>query len=302
MASSNGKSLGRGLDALFQKREQPAQASPEGICPWRMAPLKALAPNPDQPRKVFDEESLKELAASISARGILQPLVVRETSPGRYQIIAGERRWRAARLAGLEEAPVIVLDLDDREAMLAGLIENIQRESLNPIDHARAIRTLLEALELTHAQLAEKLGVARSVVSNSLRLLDLGPDAQASLLAGEISASHARCLAGLPKEAASELRARIIEKRLNVRETEAAAALWQAEGRFPWTQARPPAAKADREAMRKLSRALENALQWPVKVHGGPESGQISFPYRDIYELNDLLEKFGAPESVWKKE
>ena len=234
---SSSKGLGRGLDALFggtaPKQEPQGQESAVNLMP-----ITALHPNPNQPRRHFDDAALRELADSIKSQGIIQPLLVRPLgSENTYQIVAGERRWRAAQLAGLKEVPVYVRQLSDKEVMAAALIENLQREDLNPIEEAEALQALRDALELTQEELATRLGKSRPAIANALRLLQLSATARADIQAGLLSAGHARCLLGIDAPIASEaLRQRILSHKLTVREAEDAAAFWRGHNALPWEQ------------------------------------------------------------------
>lgn len=202
------KGLGRGLDALLRRTDMGAARQEKNDTPEKetgtehsptLLPLSHLHANPSQPRQTFDAESLAELAASIREQGIIQPLLVRPLAdrPGHYQIVAGERRWRAARQAGLGQVPVHVREMSDAEVMAAALIENLQREDLNPMEEAQALQQLRETLKLTQEALAARLGKSRPAIANALRLLQLSPAAQADLHHGRISAGHARCLLAL---------------------------------------------------------------------------------------------------------
>ena len=231
------KGLGRGLDALLRRTDMGAARQEKNDTPERetgtehaplLLPLSHLHANPSQPRQTFDAESLAELAASIREQGIIQPLLVRPLAgrPGHYQIVAGERRWRAARQAGLGQVPVHVREMSDAEVMAAALIENLQREDLNPLEEARALQQLRETLKLTQEALAARLGKSRPAIANALRLLQLSPAAQDDLHHGRLSAGHARCLLALGNDdhalaAAEVLRSHIISESLSVRQAEA---------------------------------------------------------------------------------
>lgn len=207
--------LGRGIESIFLEN------SVEGEKAVSVLRLSQIEPKPGQPRQTFDQESLSQLAQSISAHGVLQPILVREIADGHYQIIAGERRWRAAKLAGLSEVPVIELESDDKTASEIALIENIQRENLNPCEEALAYRSLSEEYHLTQEQMASMLGKSRSAIANAMRLLDLPEETLALVRNGELSAGHARTLLALKDpETVNALAARILEKDLSVRETE----------------------------------------------------------------------------------
>ena len=209
--------LGRGLESLFEDAA-PSLESDGGV---RTVPLREIEPDPGQPRKTFPEESLSELADSISQHGLLQPIAVRPQSMGGYRIVAGERRWRACRLAGLTEVPVIILDVSDQEAMELALIENLQREDLAPIEEACGIRELMDRCELTQEQAARRLGKSRSALANSLRLLNLPPEALELLKAGKLTAGHAKAILGLPSPELQVQAAQLIaEHNLNVRQAE----------------------------------------------------------------------------------
>ncbi|MFZ9406846.1 MAG: ParB/RepB/Spo0J family partition protein [Burkholderiaceae bacterium] len=222
-AARKPKGLGRGLEALLG--EDPATltedpAAPAGA-PVRL-PLEALQAGRYQPRTRMDESALQELASSISQHGIMQPIVVRPLGEGRYEIIAGERRFRAARLAGLEEVPVLVREVSDQNALAMALIENIQREDLNPLEEAQAIRRLIDEFSYTHEQAAEAIGRSRSATSNLLRLLNLAPAVQTMLLAGDLEMGHARALLALDRGGQVLQAHQAVERRMTVREVEQA--------------------------------------------------------------------------------
>lgn len=297
--SMNGKGLGRGLDALFQdgsaRTETPTTDTNTGFL---LISPDALAPNPGQPREDFSEEKLQELAQSIREKGILQPLLVRPaTQPGSYQIVAGERRWRAAKMAGLNEIPVIVQELNDTDAMITALIENIQREDLNPIELAKALVSLQSLLGVTQDGLAEKLGKQRGVISNQMRIIRLSPEGQDDLIHGRITVGHARAIVGLPPgEPAEKLRKRIVEKGLTVRQAEEAATYWRDHDIFPWENpdAEDEKTRERRDpAIRTLAEQIGAALNCQTKISGNTEHGRISLTYESNAQLYDLLEKLG---------
>ena len=208
--------LGRGLESLFEDAAQDVGG------PVSTLPLREIEPDKDQPRKDFDEQALSELADSIARHGLLQPIAVRAAAGGAYKIIAGERRWRAARLAGLSEVPVVIKDVTDAEAMELALIENLQREDLDPVEEAMGYRQLMERCELTQEQTAQKIGKSRSAIANSLRLLNLPDDVLAFLKEGKLSTGHAKVLLGLPDAALqSQAAEAVVGQNLNVRQTEA---------------------------------------------------------------------------------
>ena len=300
--STSARGLGRGLDALFEgSAQQRATKEP----PTRL-PLAALVANPAQPRRAFAEEALAELADSIRQQGIIQPLLVRPL-PGtdRFQIVAGERRWRAAAKAGLAEVPVYVRDMDEQEAMAAALIENLQREDLNPVEEAQALNALRETLSITQEELAARLGRSRPAVANALRLLQLGEAALQDLAEGRITAGHGRCLVGIGEEEAAEaLRERILARGLTVREAEEAAAHRRETGLFPWEEAAQTAphsapAKArpaTAAALEDLRRRLSTALDCKVRISGTDRKGRITLAYTSPEALTALLERLGLAQ------
>lgn len=212
------KGLGRGLDSIFADNYIEVATKDEGIQTLRISQIE---PKADQPRKHFDEEALLELSDSIKAHGLLQPIIVRESSEGYYQIIAGERRWRASKLAGLTEIPAIIMQADALEAAEIAIIENIQRQDLNAYEEAAAYNSLMEQYSLTQEEVAQKVGKSRSAVANAMRLLDLPDDVLEMLKTGDISAGHARALLGLKnKDSIVDTAEQILVRSLSVRDTE----------------------------------------------------------------------------------
>lgn len=218
-----GRALGRGLDALFPEADPDAAPQP----PVRELPLDAIEPNPQQPRRSFGGDQADELTRSISQHGVLQPLLVRRAAADRYQLVAGERRWRAARAAGLQQVPVVVLDTPDSEMLTLALVENLQREDLNPIDQAAAFQYLLDA-GLTQAELSRRVGKSRSAVANAVRLLQLPADLQAEVAAARLSEGHARAILAAPSAQQRQLAEAAIARKLSVRQLEAEARRLQA--------------------------------------------------------------------------
>lgn len=218
MAAKNKGGLGKGLDALFMDNsiEEEAKSAVK-------LKINDIEPNRAQPRKSFDEEALEELANSISTHGVIQPLLVRPLADGGYQLIAGERRWRASRMAGLTEVPVVIREMSDSEAMELALVENLQREDLNPIEEAQGLALLMETYGLTQEQAAKRVGKSRPAVANSMRLLSLPQEVLAMVERGELSAGHARTILALENaEQITALANEIVKKNLSVRETERA--------------------------------------------------------------------------------
>lgn len=288
MAAKKG-GLGRGLDALF------ADNSIEEIASTSAVKLKIMdiEPNRDQPRKIFDEDALAELADSIAKHGVIQPLIVRPMPDGSYQLVAGERRWRASRMAGLTEVPVVIKELSDDEAMALALIENLQREDLNAIEEAQGIKALMDTLSLTQDEAAERVGKSRPAVANALRLLKL-PDSVIALVSdGKLSPGHARALLGFKDEQdIIETADLIIEKGLTVRDVEK---LVKKRNKEP---------KAEKPAARRASYydevelALTDFLGRKVKVgtKPGKESGVLEidfFDKDDLTRLADALKSLG---------
>ena len=210
--------LGRGLESLFEDAA-PSLETGDGV---RTVPLREIEPDPGQPRKTFNQDSLAELAASIGEHGLLQPIAVRPQPMGGYRIVAGERRWRACRMAGLTEVPVVIRDVSDQEAMELALVENLQREDLDPVEEACGIRELMDRCGLTQEQAARRLGKSRSALANSLRLLGLPPEALELLRSGALTAGHAKAILGLPTPELQVQAANLIAGHsLNVRQAEA---------------------------------------------------------------------------------
>lgn len=212
------RGLGKGLDSIFADNYIETSASSEGVQTLR---LSEIEPKADQPRKHFDEEALQQLADSIAQHGLLQPIIVRESAGGFYQIIAGERRWRASKMAGLTEVPVVIMDADALKAAEIAIIENVQREDLNAYEEASAYKALMTEYGLTQEEVASKVGKSRSAVANTLRLLDLPEEILEMLKTGDISAGHAKAVLGLKnKDDMVDLAQKILVRSLSVRETE----------------------------------------------------------------------------------
>jgi ParB family chromosome partitioning protein len=249
----------------------------------RSLPIEVLEPGPFQPRGIMPPQALAELADSIRARGILQPLLARPhpKGGGRYQIIAGERRWRAAQQAGLHEVPVLVRDLADTDAMAAALVENLQRQDLNAIEEAEGYKRLLEEFGLTQEQLGAAVGKSRSHIANAIRLLQLPPSVRAEVMAGNLTAGHARALLAHPDpEAGAQL---VIAKGLNVRQTEALA-----NTRTTEPKDRPGPAQTDPETA-ALERDLSNYLGLTVHISFDGKGGAVRILYRSLDQLDGLL-------------
>ena len=271
--------LGRGLSALIPD----AAVTPQPSLRPQEIDADLLTPNPFQPRTVMDEERIDELAQSIRANGIIQPIVVRKAGTG-YEIIAGERRWRAAQRAGLLKVPVVVRDTPDNQLLAAALIENIQREDLNPIEEAHAYRRLIDELQLTQDQIADAVGKDRSTIANTLRLLKLPREMRDSVSAGSLAMGHARALLGLPDEAAQLRIGRdVVAKQLSVRETEVL--VKKASDPEP-ARIEPPKDVHTRAAEEKLRFALGTRVRIVRKRRGG----RIEVDFGNEEELQRLYE------------
>jgi len=276
--------LGRGLAALIGDAGDEPEAVERGRGPRRV-PVEFLRANPRNPRKHFSEKDLDELAASIRQHGIIQPIVVRELPavPDAYEIVAGERRWRAAQRAGLHELPVVVAEVDDRTSLEFAIIENVQRSDLNAIEEASGYERLIEEFGYSHADLAQNLGRSRSHVANTLRLLALSPQLQAMLIQGEFTAGHARSL--LVVKDPEAVARRIVDEGLTVRDVERIA---QAEhGGSP--APKPKRARAGKDPdTRALEKALEDVLGFAVAIEHKGEGGDLRIRYQSLEQL-DLL-------------
>ena len=276
------RGLGRGLGALIDdfSENDAAQAV-------TTLPLQRIEPNPNQPRKRFDEVELQALADSIAQHGLLQPLAVRDMGNGYYQIIAGERRWRACRLAGLSEVPVTVVEADDRTVMELALVENLQREDLNPMEEAEGYRVLLEEYGLTQEQAAQQVGKSRSAVANALRLLTLSDEVRALVESGELTAGHARALLTLPNGRLQKAAAqKILALRLSVRQAEAMCKRMSAEEK-PKEEPEPLAVDYIAECEKHLTRRLGRR----VHIVNGKRKGRVEL---DFYGDDDLQKLYEA--------
>lgn len=280
MATKKPSGLGRGLGALLGEEVLKPESSGTTY-----VPITSVENNSAQPRKVFDDAALGQLAESIAQHGIIQPLTVRKLNSGYYQIIAGERRWRAARLAGLSEVPVIVIEADDRKVAELAMIENLQREDLNPIEEAAGFRTLISQYHMTQEEAASRVGKSRSAVTNALRLLELEAAVQRKVQEGILSAGHARALVVL--SAALQIRAAetIVANELSVRQTEALVKRLSA-GEKP--EKETPADQVDYTA--EAQKDLSSRLGRGVKIVSGRKKGRIELEYYGLDDLNDLLD------------
>ncbi len=286
------RGLGRGLDALIAGRNpdellSEKQQSGDAL---KNLPLDLIQRGRYQPRINMKTEQLQELADSIKAQGVVQPIVVRPIAEGRYEIIAGERRWRAAQLAGLHEIPAVVRDVPDQVAMCLALIENIQRENLNPIEEARALERLLKEFEMTHEGVAEAVGRSRAAVSNLLRLLDLWPEVRDMLEKGDLEMGHARALLGLTKAQQLEAAHKVVHKGLSVRATEQLVRQINAGGGK--TAAKKASSQRRDPNIASLEQELSERFSASVNIkHEKSGKGVLSIRYSSLDELEGIMAK-----------
>lgn len=272
--------LGRGLNALLG--DPVLQNQGEGSV---SLPISQVEPGLNQPRKRFDPDSLSELADSIRIHGVIQPLTVRRLSSGYYQIIAGERRWRAAKEAGLDEIPAVIIEADDRKVMELGLIENLQREDLNPAEEARGYQTLMTEYGLTQEQVAQRMGKSRPAVTNALRLLNLPEDLMALVEDGSLSAGHARALLGAPNQTLQRQAAKaVLEKGLSVRQTEALVKALQKE-----KKEKPQEDNVLAIYLADIEKNLGSQLGRKVHIQHKGKKGKVELEYYSEDDLDALL-------------
>lgn len=277
------KGMGKGLSALLGE-----DFSADFSTPSSTLPIAQIENFQNQPRRNFDPEKLQELADSIQQHGIIQPLTVRKLSSGYYQIIAGERRWRAARLAGLSEVPAVVIEADDQKAMELAMIENLQREDLNPIEEAEGFRVLTSTYGMSQAEAAERVGRSRSAVANAMRLLDLEPFILQMVENGDITAGHARALLPLNPAMREQAVNEIVKYKLNVRQTEHLARKLQAMSSAEEKNPQPAEKSPDYAA--EAARSLSTKLGRNCRISQGKKKGKIEIEYYSVDDLNDLLE------------
>ncbi|MEV4290351.1 ParB/RepB/Spo0J family partition protein [Nonomuraea bangladeshensis] len=292
MATATAQANGNGTPTAGEAGPKPIAGAY-----FKEVALKAIVPNPRQPRDVFDEERLEELAASIREVGLLQPIVVRPVGGGEYELIMGERRWRACQKAGLDSVPAIVRNTQDTDLLRDALIENLQREQLNALEEAAAYQQLLDDFQATHEQLAAKVGRSRSHITNTLRLLNLPPEVQPKVAAGLISAGHARALLGLSSaEEQITLAKRIVAELLSVRAVEEIVAMGSAKAAKGPTRERP-VAKPTAPGLTHLADRLSDHFETKVKVDLGRRKGRIVVEFATIDDLERIIGTM-APEAV----
>jgi len=276
------KTLGKGLNALFPDIHSVMEGESNNVIPTSCN-IKAIRPNPYQPRKVFDPEKIERLAESLRSNGIIQPLLVRKSPNGYYELIAGERRWRAALKAGLREVPVIIKDVLDSEVLKLSLIENLQREDLNPIEEAEAYHRIIEEFHLSQESLAEVIGKDRSTITNTLRLLKLPEEIKGGLASGEVSSGHARAILSLDTNAKKLLLHRqIVNRRLSVRQTEELAKKMKTEKPLPYHQEEDAQISSIRER-------LQHFLGTQVRIIRKGKKGRIEISFFSDEDFERIL-------------
>jgi len=280
--ANNAKGLGKGLGALLGDNFMDTPEEKERL----YLPISQVESCSAQPRKQFDPDALADLADSIRQHGIIQPLTVRKLQSGYYQIIAGERRWRAARMAGLSEVPAIVIEADDRKAMELAMIENLQREDLNPMEEAEGYHTLVSQYGLTQEQAASQVGKSRSAVANALRLLNLTPAVRTMVEDGKLSGGHARALLPLAPTVQENAAAIVVKNELSVRQTELLVKKLTAEKRTKKAPTTALTVNYAEEAARELSSRLGRGC----KIVTGRKKGRIELEYYDLDDLNSLID------------
>ena len=274
--------LGRGLAALIPQRSETRATTTD-------IPIASIRPNPDQPRRRFSDAEMATLTASVREHGVLQPVLVSETLDG-YQLIAGERRVRAALAAGLDRIPAVIRHLDDRERLELALIENLQREDLDPIESAHGFRRLIDDFGLTHESIAERVGRARSTVANTLRLLDLAPVVQAAIADGSIAEGHGRALGGLSTEHQEHVLGAVIEQELSVRQTEELVRRLR-EPKTPPNGEEPAEARAGDPDLERIEEDLRRSLGTKVSLARSRRGGRIVIEYYSDEELGRLYDR-----------
>ncbi|AXQ27564.1 ParB/RepB/Spo0J family partition protein [Solimonas sp. K1W22B-7] len=281
MSALKKRGLGRGLDALLSSGSPVTQGADGSGDELRELPLDRLAPGQHQPRRQFDDEALNSLADSIRAQGVVQPIVVRPAGADRYEIIAGERRWRAAKMAGLTQIPAVIRTLDERGAMAVALVENIQRSDLNPLEEAQALHRLIDECGLTHEACAEAVGKSRTAVSNLLRLMELNADVQDLVREHRLSFGHAKVLLGVQGARQSSLANMVAEQHLSVRQTEA---LVQAQPQQQKPKAAPP------PAIGEIEKEIAGRIGLAVKLQQNDKGrGKLTVAFKSNGELQKLL-------------
>lgn len=288
------RGLGKGLDALL-KGYGPAQGRQPEI---QHLPLDVITPNSEQPRQEFNSASLQELAQSIKSQGVLQPILVRKSKirPDTFEIVAGERRWRASRIAGIAVIPALIREISDHDALVVALVENLQREDLNPIEEAEALSRLKSQLGVQQDELARRVGKSRPAVANTLRLLQLEEDIREQIRSGALSAAHGRTLLGVGDPAVRhQIFSHAMKKGISVRELESIVSTWKDSGRLPRTMGQRPA-RAKNDFAASLQRSLSSSLGSRIKVSGTEAKGRITLSYASQQELQKILKLLDATQ------
>ena len=290
------KGLGRGLGALLGDFDEEIREK----TPYKLLPIQKVEPNRNQPRQDFDEEELEALAESLSEHGIIQPLTVRELSSGYYQIIAGERRWRAAKLAGLHEVPAVIIEADDKKVMELGLIENLQREDLNPMEEAEGYLVLLTDHGMTQEEVAQRMGKSRPAIANALRLTSLPPEVREMLVDGSLTAGHGRAVLMVEGEAAQVAFAKeLFRLGLSVRQAEAAAKKFKLEKK----EKEPSKEDPNRIYIEAVEKDLSSRFGRKVSITSGKKKGRLELEFYSVDDLNALLDLLETVSpSLLKKE
>ncbi len=297
MNTNKKKGLGRGLDALLGANNNPNQDDSGSQKEQQNLSISLLQAGKYQPRRIMADEPLRELADSIRERGVVQPLLVRSIGGGRYEIIAGERRFRAATLAGLKEVPVRILEADDQAAAAIALIENMQREDLNPLEESRGLSRLIQEFGFTHEQAAKAVGKSRSAITNLLRLAQLSSAVQAMLSAGDLDMGHARALLSLPGASQIALAQKIVAQGLSVRETEklaASAALISGDlSQKKSSKTLPKTPTGSSQDLQRLAQALSDSVGLEAEFKTKKKGGELRFRFSHHDELDSLIKKLG---------
>lgn len=288
--------LGRGLGALIPQDVTTDGADRPAV---REVAISEIGPNPYQPRNHFDEESLAGLTASIRELGILQPVLVREVAPDRFELIAGERRWRAAKRAGLQFMPIIVRDVSDELTLQHALVENLHRDDLNPLEEAAAYQQLIEDFGMTQEAVAHRVGKSRSGIANLLRLFQLTPQVQRLVADGQVSAGHAKALLGTPDRSFQEsLAERIVAEGLTVREIEEAVRVRTAAPASPAPEGGTPGSRLRAPGLLELEELLTDQLDTRVKINMGPKRGRVVIEFADLADLERIYRVMSPSDSA----
>jgi ParB family chromosome partitioning protein len=286
--------LGKGLGALIPQDVAIGSSPRPGV---REVPISQIEPNPYQPRNHFDEESLAGLTASIRELGVLQPILVRELGPDRFALIAGERRWRASKRAGLQFMPIIVRDVSDELTLQHALVENLHRDDLNPLEEAAAYQQLIEDFNMTQEAVAHRVGKSRSAVANLLRLFQLPPQVQRLVADGQVSAGHAKALLATPDRSFQEaLARRVVAEGLTVRETEEAVRQRGTAGEPPAPDGGTPGSKLRAPGLLELEGLLADQLDTRVKINMGPKRGKVVIEFADLEDLERIYKVMATSE------